>query len=419
MDSLIIKGNSRKGSLEGQILIGGAKNAALPCLAATLLTSAPMRINSLPMVNDIRTMCRLLNEMGKEALLTDKVAEIKGHVTHCRAPYERVKTMRASILVLGPLLAHYGEAEVSLPGGCAIGARPVDLHIKALQKMGAEISLEHGYLKAKCKKLRAAEIVFEKVTVTGTENILMAATLADGTTLIRNAAREPEIGDLIDLLTAMGAHIQGKDTDTLIIKGTNALTGADHAVVPDRIETGTYVCAAAITGSHVTINKCKPQHLTTFLDCLEETGLKMIRGENFIEVLPHHGLCSRDIQTEPFPGFPTDMQAQYMAVMTQAQGRAMISENIFENRFMHVQELVRMGAKIKVEGHNALVTGPGSLSAAEVMATDLRASASLVLAALIADGESTIRRIYHLDRGYDDLAGKLKMLGAQIQRISQ
>ena len=415
MDSLLITSN---GPLQGEVKIGGAKNAALPSLTASLLTSDTINLHSLPMVNDIRTMVKLLSEMGKHVELNDGGVSLSQHVNHCLAPYERVKTMRASILVLGPLLARYGEAEVSLPGGCAIGARPVDLHIKALQKMGAIITLEHGYIKAKAKKLKGAEILFDKVTVTGTENLLMAATLAEGTTILKNAAREPEVMDLVDLLNAMGARIKGSGTDTLVIKGVPSLHGCEHHIVPDRIETGTYVCAAAITGGSVRITHCVPSHLTAFLNRMEESGLPLVKGNDFLEVKPHSGLTALDIHTEPFPGFPTDMQAQYMAVMTQAKGRAIISENIFENRFMHVQELLRMGASIKIDGHTAVTSGPRNLSGAEVMATDLRASASLVLAALVADGETQVRRIYHLDRGYDNLEGKLKGLGANVRRVS-
>jgi len=415
MDQLIIQGN---GPLHGSVRIGGAKNAALPCLAATILTDQAIELNGLPRVNDIRTMGRLLAEMGKDVQMEGTRARIQGDLASYTAPYQLVKTMRASILVLGPALARYGKAEVSLPGGCAIGARPVDLHIRALEKMGAQIKLEHGYLKATCERLTGCDIHFQKVTVTGTENLVMAACLAEGRTVIHNAAREPEVGDLIDMLNRMGAQISGRDTDTLEIQGVNQLKGTSHNIVPDRIETGTYVCAAAITRGHVRIENCRPSHLERFLSIMEETGLPLKREKDVIEVLPHKGLVSRDVQTEPYPGFPTDMQAQFMAVMTQADGRSLISENIFENRFMHVQELVRMGAKIKIEGHNALVKGPTPLSAAEVMATDLRASASLILAALIADGPTTIRRIYHLDRGYDLLDSKLANLGVEVSRVS-
>jgi len=414
MDSLRIVGRKK---LEGEVMISGAKNAALPCLTASLLTDQPLELKHVPMVNDIKTMGHLLREMGKSVEFDAETAVICGGVTSCRAPYERVKTMRASILTLGPLLARYGEAEVSLPGGCAIGARPVDLHLTALEKMGARIEIKHGYIIARASNLNGADISFEKVTVTGTENILMAATLARGTTILRRAAREPEVGDLVDLLNSMGACISGKGSDTLVIHGVTELSGTDHVICPDRIEAGTYVCAAAMTQSHVLVKNCRPDHLHRFLDVMVNAGLPLVRREDSIEIMPHSGLIARDIQTEPYPGFPTDMQAQFMAVMTGARGRSMITESIFENRFMHVQELVRMGADIKIEGHNALVKGGVELSGTDVMATDLRASACLVLAALVADGETHIRRIYHLDRGYHDLEGKLRKLGAEIRRI--
>jgi UDP-N-acetylglucosamine 1-carboxyvinyltransferase len=414
MDSLHIIGRKK---LEGEVIISGAKNAALPCLTASLLTDHPLELKHVPMVNDIKTMGRLLREMGKSVEIDAETAVISGSVTSCRAPYERVKTMRASILTLGPLLARYGEAEVSLPGGCAIGARPVDLHLIALEKMGANIEIKHGYIIARAAELNGADISFEKVTVTGTENILMAATLARGTTVLRRTAREPEVGDLVDLLNAMGARISGKGSDTLVIQGVTELGGTTHTICPDRIEAGTYVCAAAMTQSHVLVKNCRPDHLRRFLDSLVNAGLTLVMGKDTIEVMPHDGLIARDIQTEPYPGFPTDMQAQFMALMTLARGRSMITESIFENRFMHVQELVRMGADIKIEGHHALVRGGAELSGTDVMATDLRASACLVLAALVADGETHIRRIYHLDRGYHDLEGKLRKLGAEIRRI--
>lgn len=414
MARLIVVGN---GPLRGEVRISGAKNAALPCLAATILTADTVKLTNLPPVQDIRTMGKLLGEMGlgvdhQEEQAVINGASLKDHI----APYDLVKTMRASILTLGPLLARLGKAQVSLPGGCAIGARPVDLHLSALEKMGATIRLEHGYIEAEAKKLKGADILFEKVTVTGTENIMMAASLAEGTTILRNAAREPEVEDLADMLNRMGAKISGAGSDAITIVGVPELGGCHHRIIPDRIETGTYVCAAAITRGHVTITQTHPQHLQAFLEAIKKTGLPInIEGDR-IEILPHDGLTAADIQTQPHPGFPTDMQAQYMAVMTQAQGRSVITENIFENRFNHVPELQRMGAQIKVDGQSAITSGVTPLSGAQVMATDLRASASLVLAGLVASNETHVERIYHLDRGYANLEGKLQALGANIRR---
>jgi len=416
MDRLMIVGN---GPLKGEIRISGAKNAALPCLAATILSQDTVHLTNLPPVQDIRTMGKLLKAMGLDVEHGEETAQINGATLDKHiAPYELVKTMRASILTLGPLVARLGKAQVSMPGGCAIGARPVDLHLSALEKMGATIRLEHGYIEATATRLKGADILFDKVTVTGTENIMMAAALADGTTILRNAAREPEVEDLADMLVKMGARIQGAGTDEITIEGVSALGGCHHHIIPDRIETGTYVCAAAITQGHVRITHAKPNHLRAFLSAITAAGLPIeIQGDQ-IEVFPHEGLKANDIQTQPHPGFPTDMQAQYMAVMTQAEGRSVITENIFENRFNHVPELQRMGAHIKVDGQTAITTGPTPLSGARVMATDLRASASLVLAALIANEETRIDRIYHLDRGYADLEGKLRTLGALIRRES-
>jgi len=417
MDKLIIKGN---GPLQGLVRISGAKNAALPCLTATILTADDVHLTNLPPVKDIQTMGSLLTDLGMKVCMDGEEAKINGsQLSNHVATYDLVKTMRASILVLGPLLARAGHARVSLPGGCAIGARPVDLHIKALEQMGAEIVIEHGFVEARASRLKGAEIFFETVTVTGTENILMAATLAEGITVLNNAAKEPEVKDLADMLIKMGARIEGAGTATITIHGVEALHGASHAIIPDRIEAGTYVCAAAITRGHVRIEQVTPRHLRRFLDVLILCGLKMSVGENSIEVFPHEGLVARDIQTQPHPGYPTDMQAQFMTLMTQAEGRSLITENIFENRFMHVSELVRMGADIKVTDRTAAVKGPMPLSGAQVMATDLRASASLVLAGLIADGETHVNRIYHLDRGYTHLEQKLSAIGAQVQRVSE
>ncbi len=416
MDKLKLKGN---GPLQGQVRISGAKNAALPSLTATLLTADTVELKNVPPVRDIETMGELLADMGMTFSMEGERAIIEGAgLVNCEATYERVKTMRASILVLGPLLARAGHARVSLPGGCAIGARPVDLHIKALEKMGAEITIEHGYIDAKAARLRGAEIFFETVTVTGTENVMMAATLAEGTTILNNCAKEPEVEDLAQLLNAMGARISGAGTATITIQGVTRLHGTSHTIIPDRIEAGTYVCAAAVTRGHVELTGVRPRHLRRFLDVMQQTGLPIKYGEDLIEILPHEGLRARDIQTQPHPGFPTDMQAQYMTVMTQAEGRSLITENIFENRFMHVSELIRMGANITVKDRTAAVTGPTRLSGAQVMATDLRASASLVLAGLVADDETIIDRIYHLDRGYTHLEQKLSALGAQVMRIN-
>ncbi len=415
MDKLLITGN---GPLKGEVRISGAKNAALPSLAATILASEEVHLTNMPMVRDINTMCALLGELGfgvkkgnEEVFVFG--AGISSHI----APYQLVKTMRASILTLGPLLARLGRARVSLPGGCAIGERPVDQHLKALEKMGAEIVIEHGYIDARVSRLKGADILFDTVTVTGTENIMMAATLAEGTTSLFNAAMEPEIVDLAELLNKMGARIEGQGTQHIVIHGVERLHGAEHHIIPDRIETGTYVCAAAITRGHVAITGARPLHLRKFLETMENARLPFEAGADTIEVKPHEGLLARDIETQPHPGFPTDMQAQYMAVMTQAKGRSLITETIFENRFMHVGELNRMGAHIKIQGHTAITTGITPLSGAQVMATDLRASASLVVAALVADGDTLIDRIYHLDRGYHRLEEKLGRINALVRRV--
>jgi len=405
------------GPLEGEIPISGAKNAALPCLAATILSSDEVQLSNLPEVRDIQTMATLLGKLGIAGELDGPQLHVQGKgIQSDIAPYDLVKTMRASILVLGPLLARLGSAVVSLPGGCAIGARPVNLHLDGLRAMGAEIDLRHGNIQAKASKLRGAEIIFEKVTVTGTENLMMAATLAEGSTLLRNAAREPEIVDLADMLRKMGARISGDGTDKIKIQGVTQLQGAEHVVIPDRIETGTYVCAAAITRGHILISNCRPSHLSRFLEAISGAGVPIKATSSTIEILPCDELKPFDVQTQPYPGFPTDMQAQFMALMTQANGRSLITENIFENRFMHVYELNRMGADIKIRGTTAVVSGPTRLLGAQVTASDLRASASLVLAGLIAEGETRIHEISHLERGYHALEAKLNRAGASVKK---
>jgi UDP-N-acetylglucosamine 1-carboxyvinyltransferase len=416
MDKLAITGG---GPLQGEVRVSGAKNAALPILCAALLTSEPLVLTNVPKLNDVRTMRSLLAQMGVHAegdasALTLSAADIDWPL----APYEMVKTMRASILALGPLLARCGEARVSLPGGCAIGLRPVDQHIKGLQAMGVEIDLDHGYIDAKAKRLSGANFVFDVVTVTGTENLMMAATLADGTTVLDNAAREPEVVDLADCLNAMGARITGAGTDRIVIEGVSRLSGATHAVMPDRIETGTFLVAAAATGGDVALTGARPDTLGAVLDKLAEAGVAPTIDGSTIRIKRNGRLKSVSMRTAPYPGFPTDMQAQLMALMTVADDAAMITETIFENRMMHVQELKRLGAAIEVEGNTAIVRGAQKLTAANVMATDLRASAGLVIAGLIAEGETVIDRIYHLDRGYERIEDKLSALGARIRRVS-
>ncbi|HEY4841199.1 MAG TPA: UDP-N-acetylglucosamine 1-carboxyvinyltransferase [Terriglobales bacterium] len=424
MDKLVIRGGN---PLLGTVRISGAKNAALPCMAAALLTDEPVIIENIPQVRDIETTRKLLAAMGAEVELGYGRAHHR--TTICarklaapEASYELVKTMRASTLVLGPLVARCGRAHVSLPGGCAIGARPIDLHIKGLERLGAKITQEHGYVEAvtdplKGGRLQGAEIVFEKITVTGTEDLLMAATLAEGETVMQNCAREPEVADLAALLNAMGAKIQGAGTSTIRVKGVSKLHGARHRIIPDRIEAGTFIIAAALTGGDVNVAGCEPAHLTAILQKLTETGVKTVVKADSVRVMGDQPLAAADLTTEEYPGFPTDMQAQYMALATQAAGTSIITENIFENRFMHAQELVRMGANIKIEGRRAVVRGGTPLSAAAVLASDLRASASLVLAALVADGETIIDRVYHLDRGYENIEEKLKGVGAEIRRV--
>jgi UDP-N-acetylglucosamine 1-carboxyvinyltransferase len=421
MDKLVIRGGN---PLLGTIRVSGAKNAALPCMAAALLTEDTVILENIPQVRDIETTRKLLAAMGAEVELGYGRAHHRTTIS-CRtlaspeASYELVKTMRASTLVLGPLVARCGRARVSLPGGCAIGARPIDLHIKGLEKLGAKITQDHGYVEAATDRLRGAEIVFDKITVTGTEDLLMAATLAEGETVMQNCAREPEVADLADLLNKMGAKIEGAGTSTIRIKGVSKLHGAKHRIIPDRIEAGTFIIAGALTGGDLNVAGCDPSHVTALLQKLEETGVKTSVTADSIRVMGDNALKAADINTEEYPGFPTDMQAQYMALTTQAEGTSVVSENIFENRFMHAQELVRMGANIKIEGRRAVVRGKTPLSAAAVLASDLRASASLVLAALVADGETIIDRVYHIDRGYEHIEEKLKGVGAEIRRMGE
>jgi len=417
MEKLIIKGNI---PLTGEIKISGAKNAALPILAATLLCSAPIQISNIPHLQDVTTIVSLLGQMGVRITLDEK-ANIEVDATNLEsfyAPYELVRTMRASVLVLGPLLSRFGEAEVSLPGGCAIGTRPVDQHLKGLQAMGAEIHIENGYIKAKANRLHGATIVMDIVTVTGTENIMMAAALAKGHTIIHNAAREPEVEDLANFLTTMGAQVSGAGTSTIIIDGVDKLGGGRYHVLPDRIETGTYLAAAAITRGKIKLKNTRPDLLESVLLKLEEVGAIIDTGIDWITLdMKGNRPYAANISTAPYPAFPTDMQAQMMAVNTIANGTGVITENVFENRFMHAQELQRMGANITLKGNTAICIGVDTLRGAPVMATDLRASASLVLAGLAAHGETVIDRIYHIDRGYECIEEKLAQLGAQIHRI--
>ena len=421
MDKFVIRGGN---PLLGTVRVSGAKNAALPAMAAALLTEEPVTLENVPQVRDIETTRRLLAAMGAEVELGYGRAQHRTTIC-CRnlaspeASYELVKTMRASTLVLGPLVARCGTARVSLPGGCAIGARPIDLHIKGLERLGAKINQEHGYVEASSKRLRGAEIMFDKVTVTGTEDVMMAATLAEGETTMENCACEPEVADLADLLTKMGARIEGAGTSTIRVHGVSKLHGAKHRIIPDRIEAGTFIIAGAISGGDLNVAGCEPTHLGVLLQKLAEVGLKVAHNGDSVRVLSEGNLKASDIATEEYPGFPTDMQAQYMALATQAAGTSVITENIFENRFMHAQELVRMGANIKIEGRRAVVRGKSPLSAAAVLASDLRASASLVIAALVAEGETIIDRVYHIDRGYEHIEEKLRSVGAQIRRIGE
>ena len=419
MDKLQICGGV---PLEGEVRISGAKNATLPILAGALLADGPVTIGNVPHLQDVTTMIELLGRMGASVTVDERMRiEVDPRTTReTFAPYELVKTMRAAILVLGPLVARHGSADVSLPGGCAIGARPVNIHVAGLQAMGADVHIENGYIKARAGRLRGARIVLETVTVTGTENLMMAATLAEGRTILENAAREPEIVDLALFLNSMGAKVSGHGTDTIVIDGVESLHATSYEVLPDRIEAGTYLVAGAITGGRVRARNARPDHLDAVLAKLEEAGAKVVRGDNFIEVdMAGRRPRAVDIRTAPHPGFPTDMQAQFAALNTVAEGVGTIIETIFENRFMHMLEMRRMGAEIRLEGNTAIIKGVPKLTAAPVMATDLRASASLVLAGLVAEGTTDVERIYHIDRGYECIEEKLQGLGAQIRRVGR
>lgn len=417
MDKLIIKGGI---PLQGEINISGAKNAALPILAATILADSPVTVGNVPHLHDITTTMELLGRMGAQLTVDERMnIEVdSSNITEFFAPYELVKTMRSSILVLGPLLAHYGRADVSLPGGCAIGSRPVNIHLRGLTSMGAEIQVEGGYIRAKAKRLKGVHLTLDMVTVTGTENLMMAATLAKGTTIIENAAREPEVIDLANCLISMGAQITGAGTDRIVIEGVESLSGTHYNILPDRIETGTYLVAAAMTGGKIKLKNTRPELLDSVLAKLVEAGADIGGDDNSI-ILDMGGRKPRavDVYTSPFPGFPTDMQAQFTAMNCIAAGTGTITESVFENRFMHVQELQRMGANLKLEGNTAISCGVDKLTSAPVMATDLRASASLVLAGLVARGETNVDRIYHIDRGYETIEEKLAQLGAHIRRL--
>jgi len=422
MDKFLIQGGK---ALHGKVAISGAKNSALPTMAAALLTEERVTLHNIPKVRDLITMSKLLAFMGASVSITDIPAsdyEIQAvTLSDAVAPYELVKTMRASILTLGPLIARMGVARVSLPGGCAIGARPVDLHLAALEKMGAEITTDHGYIQAKVPnhgRLKGANITFEKITVTGTENILMAAVLAKGETVLNNAAREPEVTDLVELLRKMGAQIEGDCSSTLRIHGVENLHGADHTVIPDRIETGTFLVAGALTDGDLTLTNCAPEHLASIISKLEQAGVRIeVTDKTTLRVRGAKKLLAADVTTEEYPGFATDMQAQYMALATQAEGASIITETIFENRYLHASEMLRMGANVTVDGRRAVVRGPSPLTGTTVIASDLRASASLVLAGLVANGETIIDRVYHIDRGYEDIVRKLRGVGAQIERV--
>jgi UDP-N-acetylglucosamine 1-carboxyvinyltransferase len=422
MDKFRIRGGK---ALRGTVAISGAKNSALPVMAAALLTAEKVTLHNIPKVRDLITMSKLLAFMDAKVTVTGFPSsdyEIEApKLNHAEAPYELVKTMRASVLTLGPLMARVGVARVSLPGGCAIGARPVDLHLKALEQMGADIGTSHGYIEARARKggrLKGAHIVFEKITVTGTENILMAAVLADGETVLENAAREPEVTDLVVMLRKMGAEIRGDGSSTLRIRGVEKLHGTEHTVIPDRIEAGTFLVAGAITGGELTITNCLPGHLGAVIAKLAQAGVHVeIVNETTVRVRGAKKLVGADVATEEYPGFATDMQAQYMALATQAEGTSVIAEKIFENRFLHASEMMRMGAHISIEGHTATVHGPAELSGTVVQASDLRASAGLVLAGLVANGETMIERVYHIDRGYEGIVEKLRGVGADIERV--
>ena len=419
MDKLLIKGRAQ---LNGEIYASGAKNSALPILASSLLSDSPLTVGNLPHLNDVTTMLELLGSMGVDVMLSDdmEVRVDASSIKNLDARYELVKTMRASILVLGPLLARFQEASVALPGGCAIGSRPVNLHIEAMRAMGAEVNIEDGYIKASVNgRLKGSKIFFNPVSVTGTENVIMAACLADGITTIRNAAKEPEVVDLINCLTSMGANIKGAGSDTLEIEGVHSLKGTSFSVMPDRVEVGTYLTAAAMTGGQIKIKSAKPEYLSSVITKLESSGALIQTGEDWVEIkMEIDRPISTSLTTGPYPSFPTDMQAQFVALNSIAKGNSTITETVFENRFMHVQEIARMGGNITLKGNTAIIEGIKALKGAPVMATDLRASASLVLAGLVAEGSTTIDRIYHIDRGYERIEEKLKMLGADIERIS-
>lgn len=420
MDKLLINGGK---ALNGEVVISGAKNAALPIMAASLLASDHVTISNVPHLKDITTMMELLGQLGAHLIVDEKmnVQVDSSQVNEFVAPYELVKTMRASILVLGPMLARFGKADVSLPGGCAIGTRPVDLHLKALKAMGADITVQNGYINARCNgRLQGKRIMFDTVTVTGTENILMAAVLAEGTTILKNAAREPEVVDLANFLIRMGAKISGAGTSTIEIQGVEALSGGTYSVMADRIEAGTYLAAGALTRGHVTVKRVRPDTLLSQLCKFEEAGADLTIGEDWVSLNMHNKRpLAVNISTAPYPAFATDMQAQFMAMNAVAEGSSTIIETIFENRFMHVQELQRMGAQIQLNGNTAIINGVERLTGAPVMATDLRASASLILAGLVADGETTVERIYHVDRGYERIEEKLSLLGADIKRVTE
>ena len=415
MDKILVEGGR---SLKGQVRISGAKNAALPILVSCLLTEGSSTYSNVPNLRDIASIKELLSNLGARAETQGNTVYVDtGRILSYEAPYDVVRKMRASILVLGPMLARLQKARVSLPGGCAIGARPINLHLKGLAQLGAEITLEHGYVQAEAKKLKGAEIYFDTVTVTGTENLMMAAVLAEGTTILRNAAREPEIVALAETLNKMGADVQGAGTAVITINGVSALQPVAVSIIPDRIETGTFMIAAALTHGNVTLVDCEPDHLGACIHKLRRAGIRIHTGPKSIQVDGNDEIISVDVRTQPYPGFPTDMQAQFMVLMSIASGTSMISETIFENRFIHVSELKRMGADIKISGNTAMVKGVSGLSAAPVMATDLRASASLILAGLVAEGKTVVNRVYHLDRGYEAIEQKFSELGAAIKRI--
>jgi UDP-N-acetylglucosamine 1-carboxyvinyltransferase len=416
MKKLLIRGGKR---LQGEVKISGAKNSALPLMAAALLTEGDNQFFNIPQLRDIKTISKMLSELGAQVSGEENVKINASNLHSYEAPYDLVKTMRASILVLGPLLARFGKAKVSLPGGCAIGSRPVDLHLKALEHMGVSITLKEGYIQAECKKTRGAKIYFDVSTVTGTENIMMVASLSKGTTVLENAAKEPEVEELAQVLNKMGARIEGAGTDVITIEGVDTLHAVEHTVMPDRIEAGTYMIAAGITGGDITITNCNHRHLHALTEKLEEIGLDIKCDDATIRVKGNASLKNTDVKTIPYPGFPTDMQAQIMTLLCLAEGTSIISETVFPDRFMHVGELKRMGAQIRIEGNSAIVNGVDKLCGAPVMATDLRASASLVLAGLVAQGETEVSRIYHLDRGYERMEEKLSKLGADIQRVGK